>query len=99
MKVRSRDDWTNASLLNLIRGRDHAKETFVNLDDENLREAKFKEFKELRGKVKRSVIKAKREYVQNKLNSAKKDGRLYWTELNELPYFQVKIKRASQNML
>lgn len=84
MKVRSRGDWTNASLLNLIRDRDRAKEQCINLVDEDLKEQKFKEFKEFRGKVKESVISEKRGYIQSKLDVARKDGKLYWTELNQL---------------
>lgn len=86
MKVRHREDWTNASLMNLIRDRDQMKDSLkkMTINNENTVESKFKEFKELRGKVKRSVIKAKRDYIQTKLNAVKKDGKLYWTELNQL---------------
>lgn len=55
MKVRTREDWTNAILLNLIRERDHAKELYLKADDYSLNK-KFEEFKELRDKVKRLCI-------------------------------------------
>lgn len=95
MRVKERSDWTNYELLKLVRERDSAKQQ-VNLsakkDDENVN---FKRFKELRGMVKRTVIRAKKDYIQTKLDKAKQDSKLYWEELNNI-YPSKKQKCNSQ---
>lgn len=87
MRVKECDDWMNCELLKLVRDRDYVKQQ-ANLcamssknDDVN---ENFKKFKELRGKVKRTVIRAKKDYIYAKLNRAKQDSKLYWEELNNI---------------
>lgn len=81
LEVREKDDWVTPDLLSIIRSRDRAKESIV-MEDNSVKT--FEEFKTLRGKAKRAVIRAKHDFIQSKLENAKTDCKLNWSELNDL---------------
>lgn len=60
--VKQRKCWTTLELMSLIRERDHKKATA----DALLNNKDNEEFKKIRNKVKRLIIKSKRAYILNK---------------------------------
>lgn len=81
MRVKTRDSWTNPTLMNLIRTRDKHKLLADRQDADN---HDFVEFKKLRGEVKRATVVAKRNFIMSKLDNSRKDSKLYWRELNDI---------------
>lgn len=80
INVKQRKTWTSPELMSLIRERDIKKsmaDTLLNNDSNQ-------EFKKLRNKVKRTVIKTKRSFVLSKLNDSSNNPKVYWRELNNL---------------
>lgn len=78
--VKQRKSWTSPELMSLITERDHKKLTADTL----LNNTSNQEFKKLRNKVKRAVIKTKRSFVLSKLNDPTNNPKKYWKELNSL---------------
>lgn len=79
-KVKPKKTWVNTELLHLIRKRDDYKSKA----DQLLQNDSFKEFKKLKGRVKRETIRAKREFIMGKIRNAQKDPKKYWKELNDV---------------
>lgn len=92
--VKQRKSWTSPELMSLIRERDHKKL----MADKLLNNNSNKEFKKLRNKVKRTVIKTKRSFVLSKLNDSTNNPRNYWKELNNL-FSPSPITRTSELIL
>lgn len=78
--VTKRKCWTTSDLMSLIRERDRCKNKADNTRDKN----DYQEFKKMKNKVKRTVIKAKRGYIMSKLEDSSNNPKRYWKELNNL---------------
>lgn len=78
--VKQQKCWTTPELMSLIRERDNKKLTA----DAVLNDKANVEYKELRNKFKRAVIKSKRAYVLSKLEDSTNSPKPYRKELNNL---------------
>lgn len=78
--VKQRKSWTSPKLLRKMRQRDNLKSQADALTNNN----SYKEYKKLKNKIKREVIKAKRQYIMNKISDANNNPKQYWKELNNV---------------
>lgn len=78
--VQKRKSWTTPELLRQIRLRDRLKSA----SDSLLNNTAFANFKKTRNKIKRDIIKAKRDFVMSKINTNRSSPRKYWKELKEV---------------
>lgn len=78
--VKSRQVWTSSELLELIRLRDAEKEKVDSLCSND----SYTEYKKLRNKVKRKIIKDKRNHIRFKIDSTSNNTKKYWKEINSL---------------
>lgn len=92
--VNEASPWINAELLDLVRDRDVKK---LKCDKVEINDS-FEEFKKLRNKVHREVIKAKRNHVRNCLNKLDPSTKKYWAELNKVAPLSKKKDRDTQGI-
>lgn len=75
-----KSDWVSPELLAQIRERDKLK---TNADSLNNNEH-YKNFKLARKRVKNMIFRAKKDYIQQRINDAKNDSKRYWAELGKI---------------
>lgn len=92
-EVKHRKTWTTPALLELIRLRDAEKEKADSLANNQT----HIEFKKVRNRVKRKIIKDKKDYIRNKIDDASNNTRKYWKELNSL--FKPSCSNEAQILL
>lgn len=90
--IKETDSWVSQELIDLVRERDANKERSDNLFNNDA----CIEYKRLRNKLKRTVIKNKHDYIRGCMSDLNPSSKKFWSELNKIAPMSKKNKRKTR---
>lgn len=92
--IKEIDPWVSQELIDLVRERDSEKMKCDKLFNNNA----CIEFRKLRNKVKRTVIKAKHNYIRGCMKELNPSSKKFWSEVNKIAPLSRKKTRDKQSL-